>query len=315
MPVEPAKSAPPTSAPGPTRARVVIVRDPKCLQPKGGRDRRTLRGMLDRAVARLLGRKTALGAWKGLFTPRDRVAIKVDARGQPTHPAVAEAVAECIVTAGVSPGNIIVWDRATEDLRRAGYAIRTDASKVRCVGTDAFRGRSTVAGYESRIVTSGAIGSRFSVIVSRFATALISVPVLKDHGLAGLAGGLLNLFVGAIHNPNKYQDNHWDPYVADLAMHPWIARKLRLVVVDATCGQYHGGPGKLGRYRWPMGGLLVGVDAVAVDAVSWKLLDRKRQSAGLKPLAADGRGPEYIATAAKRGLGVADVRRIEVVEL
>jgi len=294
---------------------VVIVRDPKCLQPKGGRDRRTLRGMLDRAVARLLGRKTALGAWKGLFTPRDRVAIKVDARGQPTHPAVAEAVAECIVTAGVSPGNIIIWDRATEDLRRAGYAIRTDASKVRCVGTDAFRGRSTVAGYESRIVTSGAIGSRFSVIVSRFATALVSVPVLKDHALAGLAGALLNLFLEAIHNPNKYQDDHCDPYVADLAMHPWIARKLRLAVVDATCGQYHGGPSRLDRYRWPMGGLLVGVDAVAVDAVSWRLLDRRRRSAGLKSLVADGREPKYIATAAKRGLGTAEARRIEVVEL
>ena len=315
MPVEPAKSAPPTSAPDPTRARVVIVRDPKCLQPGNGRNARVLRRMLNEAVARLLGRKTPLEAWKGLFTPKDRVAIKVDARGHPTHPAVAEAVAECLIAAGVSPGNVIIWDRSTEDLRRAGYVIRTDPKKVRCAGTDAFRGRGTVAGYESRIVTSGAIGSRFSVIVSRFATALISVPVLKDHGLAGLAGGLLNLFVGAIHNPNKYQDNHWDPYVADLAMHPWIARKLRLVVVDATCGQYHGGPGKLGRCRWPMGGLLVGVDAVAVDAVSWRLLDRRRRSAGLKSLVADGREPKYIATAAKRGLGTAEARRIEIVEL
>ncbi len=296
------------------RSRVVIVRDEKCLKPPRAVDPAAARKMLDAALARLTGRAAPAQAWGGLCKPGDRVGVKVNTLGLPTHPTVAAAIAACLVAAGVKARNVLVWDRSTAELKAAGYEIVTRGDAVRCHGTDAVREPNTVAGYEARVVTSGAVGSRYSTIVSRWATALINAPVLKDHSLSGLSGGLKNFF-GAIHNPNKYHDDYCDPFIADVSMHPWISRKLRLVVVDATYAQYHGGPGTLPRARWPLAALILGTDPVAVDAVCLDLLDKQRKAKGLKPVAEDGRPAKHIRSAQLRHLGTADLKRIEIVEI
>lgn len=302
------------SQPKPARPRVVIARDGQCLRPKRSLDPPAVRRMLDAALVRLTGKADAKAAWGCLVAPKDRVAIKVNTLGHPTHPLVAAAVADGVRRSGVPAQNVLLWDRSTAELRAAGFEIVTDGERVRCFGTDSVRAAGTRFGYEAEVATSGSIGSRFSTIVSRLATALISVPVLKDHSLSGLSGGMKNFF-GAIHNPNKYHDANCDPFVADVSAHPWIRRKLRLVVVDATYAQYHGGPAQRPDRLWPLGALIVGADPVAVDAVSLDLLDKQRVAKGLKTLAAEGRPASHIATAAKRGLGVAELNGIEIVEV
>ena len=102
--------------------------------------------------------------------------------------------------------------------------------------------------------------------------ALISVPVLKDHNLAGVSLGMKN-FYGAIHNPNKYHDHNCDPYVSDVVSHRYIAPKWRLTVCDATLAQYHAGPGRHPGFAWPFGGLIVSNDVVAADAVAADVLE------------------------------------------
>ncbi len=296
------------------KPRVVIARNAKCLTKAGGVDAAVVRTMLDAALTRLTGKRDAKAAWASLFKPADRVAVKVNTLGHHTHPAVAAAVAQCLVAAGVPAGNVLVWDRSTAELKAAGYKIVTKGAAPRCYATDAVGERGTVAGYEAKVATSGAIGSRYSAIVSRWATALISLPVLKDHSLAGLSGTLKNFF-GAIHNPNRYHDDHCDPFVADAVKHPWISWKLRLAVVDATIAQYDGGPGKDPKARWPAGMILAGVDPVAVDAVSLQLLDAQRRAKRFRAVADDDRPARHILSAEKRKLGVADLKRIERVEI
>jgi uncharacterized protein (DUF362 family) len=151
-------------------------------------------------------------------------------------------------------------------------------------------------------------------IVTDEATALVSAPVLKDHNLAGLSAGLKN-FYGAIHNPNKYHDHGCDPFIADVCAHAHIRDRLRLVVCDAARPQYHLGPARRAQWQWAYGGILLGTDPVAVDRVGCEILERKRAAAGLKPLEADGRPVRYLASAEQRGLGAADLERIEVVSL
>ncbi len=303
-----------SGTPKPAAARVVIAREGKCLKPPRGLDARLIRRMLDSAVTHLTGKNPAKAAWAGLFAAKDRVAIKVNTLGHHTHPVVAATVAECLLACGVPAENILIWDRSTAELRKAGFEIVTEGGKPRCFGTDSIRAEGTRFGYEAEVATSGAIGSRFSAIVSRWATALISAAVLKDHSLAGLSGGLKNFF-GAIHNPNKYHDHNCDPYIADAAAHRWIRGKLRLIVMDATYAQYHGGPSERADCVWPMGALLVGTDPVAVDAVALDLLETHRRSKGLKDVAADGRPASHVATAAKKGLGVADLKSIQILEV
>ena len=293
------------------KSRVVVIRHEALLGGDLAPGR--VREVLDEAARALTGDAKAADAWARWFKPADRVGVKVNCLGHPTSPAVALAIASAIQAAEVAPGRLIVWDRTSRELKAAGYALSGDAREARCFGTDALGSRGS-GGYAAAISLSGAIGSLFSRIVTDETTALVSAPVLKDHNLAGLSTALKN-FYGAIHNPNKYHDNGCDPFIADVCAHANIRDRLRLVVCDATRPQYHGGPPPRAQWQWAYGGILVGTDPVAVDRVGCEILERKRAAAGMKSLEADGRPARYLKSAEKRGLGVADLGRIDVVSI
>jgi uncharacterized protein (DUF362 family) len=177
------------------------------------------------------------------------------------------------------------------------------------MGTDQLPG----GGYEDTPEMSGRIGSCFSRFVSSLCTAHINVGVLKDHDFAGVSVGMKNFF-GAIHNPNKYHDHNCDPFVADVCAHPYIRKKLRLVVCDAIQAQYNGGPAFKPQWAWKYNGLLFSRDPVALDRIGALLIEDKRREAGMRTLEAAGREPKYIDTAEKLGLGVGDPAKIEVIQ-
>jgi len=300
-----------TSGAGRGRGRVVLGHDDALAGGQLAKHMDLMTRMLGSAVQKLTGKTTAAEAWGSIFSPKDTVGIKVNCLGLPTSPAVVRAIVNCLLEASVPPERIIIWDRFDVELAAAGHKLNRSRSGVRCYGTDATTYGS---GYEREVESSGSIGSCFSRIVTRECTALITASVLKDHNLAGVSGALKNFF-GAIHNPNKYHEQNCDPYVADVVAHRHIGPKLRLAVCDATRGQYHAGPARHPAYAWKFGGLLVSRDAVAADRMGCDLLERERRAHGLDSLAAEKRPAKHILTAGERGLGVADLERIEVVEL
>ncbi len=297
-----------SSGPAP---RVAIARDDALTRGRVDEHRDLLRALLDAAMQKVTGAPDAAAAWRAVFGPKDRVGIKVNTLGRSTHPAVVDAIVAGLRSADVPAENIIIWDRFDVELAQAGYKLNKSGSGVQCRGTD---GERIGSGYQRDIEVSGEIGSCFSRIVAEEVTALICVPVLKDHSLAGASLGMKN-FYGAIHNPNKYHDRNCDPYVVDVVSHPFIAPKWRLTVCDATRGQYHAGPTRHPGYTWPFGGLIVSRDFVAADAVAADLLCAQRKAKGLASLAQEKRPASHIATAAARGLGVADLNRIERIEV
>jgi len=267
--------------------------------------------MLDDAVMKLTAAGSAAAAWSSLFHKSDRVGIKVNtlagARLSP-HVGLVDAIVRGLRKAGVSSSAIIVWDRANRELQRAGYKIEMGRRSLKCFGTDALPG----GGYEPDVEFAGSVGSCFSQILTRHCSALVNVPILKDHDLAGVSLGMKNFF-GAIHNPNKYHDNHCDPYVADLNAHPYIRNKLRLIVCDAVTPQCEGGPAFKPQWSWPFNGMLVSRDPVALDQVGTMIIEQQRKAKRLPSLKQVGREPTYIATAAKHGLGVCDPKLIRIV--
>jgi len=267
--------------------------------------------LLNKALQKITDTADEPGAWRQLFRPGDRIGIKVNTLGLSTHPAVVDAIVRGLSQAGIPERDILIWDRFDTELSRAGFELNKRDRGVQCRGTDAAGYGS---GYQDQVEISGSIGSCFSRIVAEEVTALICVPVLKDHNLAGVSLGMKN-FYGAIHNPNKYHDHNCDPYVADVVSHRFIAPKWRLTVCDATRAQYHAGPGHNPGYSWSFGGLIVGTDFVATDAVAADLLEKHRRAKGLKSLSEEKRPPKHIATAAARGLGVADLTEIERYEV
>lgn len=300
--------AAPTPSPA---ARVVIARDEALTKGAIFEHGELLRKLLNSSMQKLTGSPDARSAWRRVIPTQGRVGVKVNTLGLSTQPAVVDAIVAGLREAGVSAERLVIWDRFDTELARAGYKLNKSVDGVRCRGTDAEHYGS---GYLRDVETSGRIGSCFSSIVADEVDVLISVPVLKDHNLAGVSLGLKNFF-GAIHNPNKYHDDNCDPYIVDVALHRYIRPKWKLTVIDATRAQYQGGPTRHPDHAWPFGGLIVSADVVAADAVAADLLEKERSKRGLKPLACDGRPAKHIATAADRGLGTADLGRIERIEV
>jgi len=297
----------------PRKPRVVVIRHEALAAEGQGPGPERVREFLDEALKALTADTKAADAWARWLKPSDRVGIKVNCLGYSTRPAVALATAASLGAIGLAPQQIIVWDRTSDELRRAGYDVAASGKSARCFGTDALADRGG-AGYGREIVTSGGIGSLFSRIVTDETTALISASVLKDHNIAGLTCALKNFF-GAIHNPNKYHDNGCDPFIADTCAAEPIRKRLRLAVCDALRPQFSGGPSLRPQWQWGYGGLLVSTDPVALDRVALEIIERKRASAGMKPLEAEKRPARYLASAQARGLGTADLASIEVLSI
>ena len=288
------------------KSRVAIGQDPELRTAGAGVDSARLAKLLDRVVQAVYNRDNAMEAWKLVVRPNEVVGLKVNClagRGASTSPALVEAVVERLRQAGAAERNIVIWDRLNDDLESGGFRIATAAGKLRCFGNDA-------AGYEDELSSQGSAASRLSKTITRTCDAVISLPALKDHGIAGVTMALKNMF-GAIHNPNKYHGNAGDPYVADVYM--LVRRKVRLTICDAIEPQYEGGPSTMPQWTWRFNGLLAATDPVALDAVGWRIIERQRAAKGMKTLEQEKRQPRYIATAADAAhrLGVDDPARIE----
>ena len=293
------------------KSRVVIARDAMLRGIGTTVDSRRISSLLDRAMQALFERDNPIETWEKLVLPGETVGLKVNAlggRGFCSNPLV-EVICERLQEAGIKASDIVVWDRDSDELERAGFHVSTGGNRVQCFGTDRVD-------YEQELVTHGSVGSRLSKILTQRCNVLINVPVLKDHDGAGVTIALKNMY-GVIHNPNKYHPNGCDPYIADLNMLPEIRTRMRLTICDATTASYDGGPGYKPEYSWKNNALIVSQDPVALDYTGWQIIERKRAEKGLKTLEADGRAPHYIATAADRQhrLGTNDPGRIAVVEV
>lgn len=293
----------------PEKPKVVLVRDQLLRSPGSGVDSGRLLQMLDRSMQSLYATDAPLAAWKKVIRPGEVVGLKVNGLsgvGMTTSVLLVASICERLGEAGVPPKDIVIWDRLNTDLESAGFHIDSRRDRIRTIGNDTL-------GYEDELATFGGVGSRLAKTLTQVCDAVINLPVLKDHGIAGVTIALKNMF-GAIHNPNKYHLNAGDPYIADVNMLPPIRQKVRLHICDATTAQYEGGPSFKPQWTWPFNGLIVSTDPVALDSVGWQILERKRAEKGMESLQALGRAPNYIATAAnsQHKLGTTEPERIQL---
>jgi len=292
------------------RSKVVIVRSPS-LGPWEGRpqpDQSSLGDMLNRGVVALTGAASALKAWAQVFKPTDLVSIKVNGLGGPrvsSRPELANAVAAAAQAAGVTLDNITIWDRSDRDLTKVGFVLNRGAG-VKCCGTE---------GDYADEVQHRSFRGRISRILTDRTTALVNLPILKDHGSSGVTCALKNHY-GTCNNPGAHHGNHCDPYLADINDLPLIRERTRLIVGDALQVVVEGGPGfKSPDYLWDYKGVLMAFDPVAIDFTGWQLIEQRRREMGLPSLAEAGREPKWIATAGAIGVGAARADDIEVIEV
>jgi hypothetical protein len=151
--------------------------------------------------------------------------------------------------------------------------------------------------------------------VFKRATAIINTRPLRTHHWSGLGTSIKNLIM-FVPRPQAYHGDACAP-LGSIWLLPELKGKVRLNVLVMLTPQFHGiGAHSFSReFIWPYGGLIIGVDPVAVDATGARIIEAKR-----KLYFGDGRPisppPHHIQVAdTQYGLGVSDPARIDVVRL
>ncbi|MFQ5414384.1 MAG: DUF362 domain-containing protein [Phycisphaerae bacterium] len=281
--------------PGTPRARVVLVRSPHVVQD--ATVHHTVLGeMFDAAMRSLVGTRTTADAWRSILVPQDVVGIKFNRSGQAalgTTDAVADTLLHSLADAGW-PSDRIVCIEAPQVAARHGT-------------------RSPLAGYDPAPADFGSGSDHFAAVLGQV-TALINVPFLKTHNIAGMTCCLKNLSHGLIKHPARYHRNGCSPYIGDIVAARPIRGKLRLCVVDALRVVHDGGPEARPDGTTDEGVIIASFDAVAADSVAVSALSSARRRHHLPPVARLPEDIGYLAAAHRRGLGIAVREGIELIE-
>jgi len=326
LPVSGADLSSSTSTNGGPRARVVIVSDPQATEAFCPRPE-TVRALVERGITRFTGKASAPEAWRSLVSTQDIVGIKVFSLPGPnsgTRPAVVAGVVEGLLSAGLPPLHVIVWDKQATDLRLAGYFDLADRYGIRVAGS-AQAGYESTNAYDSPIIGNLVWGdsefgkkgvgvgrkSFVSRLVARQMTKIINVTPLLNHNLAGVSGNLYSLATGSVDNVARFESDAGRLAIAipEIYALPALSDHVVLNIVDALLCQYEGSERSLLHYSATLNQLRFSRDPVALDVMSLQDLDRQRAAAAAPP--AKERLDLY-HNAALLELGVSDLKRIDV---
>jgi len=128
---------------------------------------------------------------------------------------------------------------------------------------------------------------------------IIHLPTMKTHVFTTMTGAMKNAFGGLLHRQRHWTHSVIHETLVDLLM---IQKEIHTGLFAVMDGHVVGsGPGPRCMELRPAGFVLASADQVAIDAVSARMM-------GFDPLSLP-----FIRIAHERGLGVGDVREIEVV--
>jgi uncharacterized protein (DUF362 family) len=278
--------------------------------------------MLDHGLMSFTGKTSVAEAWKEFVSPKDIIGLKINCLGRrmlPTHPIFTDAVIKSLVSAGMDENNIIVWDRFGDQMEDGGYVLKSGTG-VKFLASEKA---DEPVGYDEKFAYEGkdddeskrdkTAGNKSYVakLLTEKITAMISLPVLKDHVLAGVTLALKNLAFGVTNNNGRLHINNCDPFIAEACAMPEVKGKLRLNILDAVEACYDGGPcPRNPSQKWRPEMLYVATDMVALDTIAAQVIDAKRMEKGRPPAMLKAR---HIATAAglKLGTNVKDEIKVE----
>jgi len=293
--------------------------------------------MVNAALLKLTSASDIGTAWTRLgITPQDIVGIKITTIGGPalcTHHSLVQAITDGLQSAGVPPGQIIIWDKFQDQMRPAGYALRSASASQpaiasvvpdnnydpdvyysngilgRLIWGDFYFNRSFDPG-SSRIPNR----SFYTKFVTKTCTKIINVPVLTDNRFTGINGCLSSLALGCTDNNRRFQGppSYGDPALCEILDQDFIRRKVVVHILDALTAQCAGGPRFNPLFCENPGALYVGRDPVAIDSLALPRLERMRRVMNVPPIGAAGR---MIQSAAHYNLGTTDHSRIQLVRI
>jgi hypothetical protein len=286
-----------------------------------------VKSMVDRGMLKLAEKTNVAAAWRTCVTTQDTVGIKVYSGPGPnsgTRPAVASAVIDGLLAAGLAPKQIIIWDRRKADLILAGYDDLARAKGVRLAGSS-DEGYDPKVFYDNPVIGTLIAGdydfdtnlaktgrkSYVSKLVTQEMTRIIVVSPLLNNNAAGICGNLYSLAMGSVDNTLRFMA---DPSrlaraVPEIYALPALSDHVALCITDALIGQYQGEEMSLLHYSAEVNQIWLSKDPVALDAWGVQELNRERQAANVRTL---GANPELLSNAALLELGTSDVTKVRL---
>ena len=284
--------------PGTAHSRVIRVCSPHVVNGPVVH-RHLLNEMFQAAIKQVVpGARTTVDAWRSLLRPDDIIGIKFNRSGQEilgTTPYLADTLIRSIIDAGWPAEQIVLIEAPAET-----------ASK--------YKTTPPRPGYSTATVDFGSGSDRFGAVLDQV-TALIDVPYLKTHNIAGVTCALKNLSHGLVKHPARYHSNGCSPYIAEIVASEPIRRRIRLCLVDALRVVFDGGPdASVGKIS-DEGILLLSIDPVATDTTGVAVLEETRRRIGLPRLVRSPEELDYLAVAHRLGLGIAIPHGIDVLQV
>jgi hypothetical protein len=311
----------------PARARVVQVEHAGATMAYEAQPP-VVQDMVRRGMLQWTGKTDLRAAWLSVVSPKDVVGLKVyclPGASSGTRPAVAEAVVQGLLQAGLPSSNIVIWDKHLLDLRTAGYAALADRYRVRLAG-------SAEAGYDEKVAytsnpllgtlvagdlefdlrgaTSGR-NSYVSKLVTSNMTKIISIAPLLNHNLAGVCGHLYSPSMGSVDNTARFEFSaqRLAQAVPEIYALAALSDHVALNITDALICQYQGEQTSRLHDSTELNQIWISNDPVALDTLGIQELDRERQARNIE---SHGDNPELYQNAALLQLGVGDPAKIKL---
>ncbi len=264
-----------------SKSLVVEVRSPQVVSGVSIYERR-LAEMIGLAIRHVTNEETDNDAWHSLLTPDDVIGLKFNSSGATgigTNDPFVRQLVLSLMAAGYPPERIVL-------IEASSYLVPK------------FKTQPVRSGWRSENTDFGSGIDQFAAVLDQV-TALINVPFLKANPIAGMSGCLKNLSHAMVRHPAFFHANtepvpergvlkpgkHCTPYVADIVGAPILRAKLRLHLMNAlrTAPEpaYEPSGGNLEAH----GGILAGIDPVAVDMVGLEILNQQRLAREQTPLA------------------------------
>ncbi len=256
--------------------------------------------MMREGLLRYTGQPTLRQAWESLrVTPQETVGIKVHSApgaNSGTRPAVAAAMVESLLEAGVPARQIVIWDRRLGELRLAGFFELAEKYGVKIAGSQE-EGYDPAVAYETPLLGRLVYGdlefgrkgegigrkSYVSKLLTQRLTRVITLTPLLNHNLAGVSGVFWGLCFGSIDNLLRFEldTDRLANALPEIYALPEVGDKVVLNVVDALICQYQGEERTLLHYSAALNQLWFSQDPVAVDVLGIQELQRQRRQSGI----------------------------------
>lgn len=262
-----------------------------------------LEDLLDTAITTLTGQGDPAAAWASCFDPSERIAIKVNTiQGSYfwTRVPLVKAVTDRLQQIGVPAEQIVVFDRSSMELTNANYVLNRSDPGVRCYGTD----DDYQSGWQIMDVP---------VDLSRIlleCDALINMPILKHHGMAGISFAMKNHY-GTFNRPYSFhQGEAIERGIGELNALPPIRERARLIIGDVLSFVH---------LSWteatPGDGILMSFEPVTHDTAGLQIASEFLAAQGKGDAAVRAIAERWLAHGAALGLGTDDPALINLLEV